>query len=261
MYIAVCACVLILIFRRGPLSIPTCVNSPADQMADNDFQIDTFHSTSRENQWALIAFFPRRSSPPEGYYLSPSLSVSICLSLFLSLHVSVSLPNPYSCTSQYHWDWINSCCFSRRIYCEKIQPSISLRRSSLCCFVDVTLPLLFVSVKVDTLSYKHWCFPDSGTQSYFCVWQKCYSMCFYSVPSTCYCSDQEHSMCFSCKWEKDRGWCELWPLSRFFPLYGERLKSPMGVSCVHVHTLLSEYLSFPVSSWGIESLNTLAKWP
>lgn len=55
---AVCACssvcgslcVLILIFRRALLSTPTCVNTPADQMADNDFQIDTLHSTSRENQ-------------------------------------------------------------------------------------------------------------------------------------------------------------------------------------------------------------------
>lgn len=90
---AVCACssvcgslcVLILIFRRALLSTPTCVNTPADQMADNDFQIDTLHSTSRENQWALIAFFPRRSSPPKGYYLSLSLSISLSHSISLSL--------------------------------------------------------------------------------------------------------------------------------------------------------------------------------
>ena len=48
--VCVCVCVLIPIFRGAPLSIPTCVNTPADQMADNDFQIDTLHSTSRENQ-------------------------------------------------------------------------------------------------------------------------------------------------------------------------------------------------------------------
>lgn len=87
---SVCVCVLILIFRRGLLSIPTCVNTGADQMADNDFQIDTLHSPSRENQWALIAFFPRRSSSPEGYYLSLPV---FCL-LFSnphSRHHSVSL--------------------------------------------------------------------------------------------------------------------------------------------------------------------------
>lgn len=88
-------CVLILIFRRAPLSIPTCVNTPADQMADNDFQIDTLHSTSRENQWALIAFFPRRSSLPEGYYLSHSLfylSQFLCLLLQAPfIHFSIPL--------------------------------------------------------------------------------------------------------------------------------------------------------------------------
>lgn len=57
-------------------------------MADNDFQIDTLHSSNRENQWALIAFFPRRSSLPEGYYLSPSLL--FCLFLFFPLHLPLN---------------------------------------------------------------------------------------------------------------------------------------------------------------------------
>lgn len=157
--LCVYVCVLILIFRRALLSIPTCVNTPADQMADNDFQIDTLHSTSRENQWALIAFFPRRSSPPEGCYLSLSFYLSF------SLNFSVPLSKPHSFTSQYHWDWINSCCFSRGIYCEKMQRNISLRRSSLCCSACVTLPHLFVWVMVDMftwdISLKYWCFPDS----------------------------------------------------------------------------------------------------
>lgn len=77
-----CVCVLhalILLFRGAPLPVPTCVNTAVDHMADNDFQIDTLHSSGGENQWALIAFFPRRSSLPEGHYLSLSASVSLPL--------------------------------------------------------------------------------------------------------------------------------------------------------------------------------------
>lgn len=145
MCVCVCVSVLILIFRRALLSIPTCVNTPADQMADNDFQIDTLHSTSRKNQWALIAFFPRRSS-----LAWRLLSIFLFLCQFLCL--SPSLFKLHSCTSQCQSDWISSSCFSHRIYCEKIQLNISLRRSGLCYSVFVTLPLLFVRVKVDMLS-------------------------------------------------------------------------------------------------------------
>lgn len=80
--VSVWVCVLqalILVFRGARLPVPTCVNTAADHMADNDFQIDTLHSSGRENQWALIAFFPRRSSLPEGHYLSLSASVPLSL--------------------------------------------------------------------------------------------------------------------------------------------------------------------------------------
>ena len=121
-------CVLILIFRRGLLSIPTCVNTPADQMADNDFQIDTLHSTSRENQWALIAFFPRRSSPPWRL-----LSIYLSLSLFLCVSLSISpCLSPIPIHAPLNITEIESIPTAFEIYCEKMKQNISLSVSGLC---------------------------------------------------------------------------------------------------------------------------------
>lgn len=74
----VCLCALILVFRGAPLSILTCVNTPADQMADNDFQIDTLHSTGGENQWALIAF-------SQDDHLRPKATIYLSLLFYLLL--------------------------------------------------------------------------------------------------------------------------------------------------------------------------------
>lgn len=131
--VCVCLCVLILIFRGALLSMPMCVNTPADQMADNDFQIDTLHSTSRENQWALIAFFPRRSSLP-WKLLSIYLLLSLLLSQFLCLssrpiHSPLNTTETESIHAAFHWG-----------FAVKRYRNISLRRSSpLTLFVALLL--------------------------------------------------------------------------------------------------------------------------
>lgn len=81
-------------------------------------------------------FFPKT-------IISPWRLLSISLSF--SIFRSVSLFESHSFTSQYHWDWIKSCCFSQGIYCEKIQWNISLRRSSLCYCVCVTNLFVWVN--------------------------------------------------------------------------------------------------------------------
>lgn len=73
----VCVCVLhalILVFRGAPLPVPTCVNTAADHMADNDFQIDTLHSSRGEKSMSADCFFPKTMVSARR-----PLSVSFCL--------------------------------------------------------------------------------------------------------------------------------------------------------------------------------------
>lgn len=202
-------------------------------------------------------FFPKTIISPEGL-----LSISLSFYLSFSLNFSVSLAKTHSFTSQYHWDWINSHCFSQGIFCETIQGNICLRRS----LKSVTLFLSFLSdnrwAQSPNVSILHWCIPHSETCLHSVLGRDPH-IYFYSHLST-----RLYLICrvnAVCKLEYDMGWHELWP-SRFFPFHVESLGSQMGISCssesmgVCAHTL-SIFFFFSISSWGIESLNTQAKWP
>lgn len=87
--VCVClSCVLILIFRRALLSTPTRVNTPADQMTDNDFQIDTLYSSSWEKSMSPDCFFPKTIISHPKATICLSLFIYLLLSQFLSLYPS-----------------------------------------------------------------------------------------------------------------------------------------------------------------------------
>lgn len=108
---------------------------------------------------------------------------------------------------------------------------------------------------------------------FLCAWQRRAYMLVKS--STTYCSIYImmqstqpvwgflSSITYKCL--NERGRYELWPISRFFPICW-KTRTPNGdqlqlwlycfeCACIDVWNF------FLISSWGIESLNTLAKWP